>query len=347
MKKISESRGITLIALVVTIIVLLILAAVSISAVVGENGIVAKAKKAQENTEVAQKQEEDNLKNLENGMNQYLDENSEITIGNVYEDNMIGNIINYESNTVLPEGIDWIILGKDSDENILITTSNSIDVNFLLNGTVDSWLNYENALNEACSGFGGVIQGVEVNSRSITLEDINNVTRFIEPDFNTYEFGNTLDFANRKVNFYYPDDESDTKWSQGNSNYEYNMYWYYLDVSDNKIKYCYEGNDFSASECDENIKNMELIIGTSESPLTYLIANKCVEISSERVAFWVDSVSDGFVGGHDALFSQMCFSNSSSTFDSNYSFNIPVRPIVTIPSNIKIEEIDGNWNIIY
>ena len=42
----KQNKGITLIALVITIIVLLILAGVSISAVIGENGIATKAKNA-------------------------------------------------------------------------------------------------------------------------------------------------------------------------------------------------------------------------------------------------------------------------------------------------------------
>lgn len=50
MKKMNESRGITLIALVVTIIVLLILAAVSITSIVGENGIITKAKDSSQKT---------------------------------------------------------------------------------------------------------------------------------------------------------------------------------------------------------------------------------------------------------------------------------------------------------
>ena len=46
----KEIKGITIISLVVTIIVLLILAGVSISTLVGENGIVDNAKKTQNNT---------------------------------------------------------------------------------------------------------------------------------------------------------------------------------------------------------------------------------------------------------------------------------------------------------
>ena len=43
-KEIKSNGGITLVALVVTIIVLIILAGVSISLVLGNNGIVTKAK---------------------------------------------------------------------------------------------------------------------------------------------------------------------------------------------------------------------------------------------------------------------------------------------------------------
>ena len=44
----ESNRGITLIALIVTIIVLIILATISINAVVGENGIIRKAEKSKE-----------------------------------------------------------------------------------------------------------------------------------------------------------------------------------------------------------------------------------------------------------------------------------------------------------
>ena len=63
-KTLKKQKGITLIALVVTIIVLIILAGVSISLVLGENGIVNKAKKAKENTELAKVEEETSLNEL-------------------------------------------------------------------------------------------------------------------------------------------------------------------------------------------------------------------------------------------------------------------------------------------
>lgn len=61
---IKKEKGITLIALVVTIIVLIILAGVSISLIVGENGIINMAKKAQEDTKIAEQEEKQQLNHL-------------------------------------------------------------------------------------------------------------------------------------------------------------------------------------------------------------------------------------------------------------------------------------------
>ena len=59
--KTKQEEGITLIALVVTIVVLLILAGVSISLVLNNNGVISKAKDAKNSTERGQAQDEVNL----------------------------------------------------------------------------------------------------------------------------------------------------------------------------------------------------------------------------------------------------------------------------------------------
>ena len=56
-KKLKNTKGITLIALVVTIIILLILAGVSIAMLTGNNGVLTQAKSAKENTRVGEVQE--------------------------------------------------------------------------------------------------------------------------------------------------------------------------------------------------------------------------------------------------------------------------------------------------
>ncbi len=57
MQKIRKEQGITLLALVITIIVLLILAGITISAITGDNGIIGNAGKAKEETEIANEKE--------------------------------------------------------------------------------------------------------------------------------------------------------------------------------------------------------------------------------------------------------------------------------------------------
>ena len=53
-----KNKGITLIALVVTIVVLLILAGITISLVFSENGIISKSKNAKEQTEISKVREQ-------------------------------------------------------------------------------------------------------------------------------------------------------------------------------------------------------------------------------------------------------------------------------------------------
>ncbi len=59
-----KNRGITLVSLVVTIIILIILAGISLNLVLGENGLFQMAKKAKENMELAQTEEQEQLNAL-------------------------------------------------------------------------------------------------------------------------------------------------------------------------------------------------------------------------------------------------------------------------------------------
>ncbi len=69
----KSNQGITLVALVVTIVVLLILAGVSISLVIGQNGIVTKAQEAKEKTINDQINTEKQLNTLYNEMLQWAE----------------------------------------------------------------------------------------------------------------------------------------------------------------------------------------------------------------------------------------------------------------------------------
>lgn len=68
----KSNKGITLVALVITIIILLILAGISI-ATLGETGLFKNAKDAETKSEEAGKVENNTLKEYENIINEYLD----------------------------------------------------------------------------------------------------------------------------------------------------------------------------------------------------------------------------------------------------------------------------------
>ena len=64
-KKIKEAKGITLVALVITIMILLILAGVALSLVIGENGLIAKSKEGVEKYKDKAKAEQWQLEDIE------------------------------------------------------------------------------------------------------------------------------------------------------------------------------------------------------------------------------------------------------------------------------------------
>ena len=102
-KKVIQNKGITLIALVITIVVLLILAGITISNIVGKNGILNKANSAVTETEKGEIKEQlslsltklDILASKNNkGIKEYC-ENKEAFIENSTWNNNIYNISEY------------------------------------------------------------------------------------------------------------------------------------------------------------------------------------------------------------------------------------------------------------
>ncbi len=82
MKKIKNNKGITLIALVITIVVLIILAGISINLVLGENGLFTKAQNAAKDMDIASLKEQIGTEllsmQIENEGNNFVIEKSEV-----------------------------------------------------------------------------------------------------------------------------------------------------------------------------------------------------------------------------------------------------------------------------
>lgn len=189
----------------------------------------------------------------------------------------------------------------------------------------------------------------------MTLKDVNRVTGFVEPSFNTYTFTNeaTNDYANKRVNYWHPDTNGTATssdgtgdpnyWSKNETTYKCDAYYYYIDTSDNNtIKYSYEGTSWGEENyTSSTLKNTNIILGEGLD-YAYLLASRSVYVYSEHADFDVAEVDGGCVDGSGSL----CNSNSDSFLDGGYSHAMPVRPVINLPSNIKVEEIGGEWNIL-
>ena len=111
-RRYKKERGITLIALVITIIVLLILAGVSIAMLTGDNGILTQAKEAKEKTEEAKRKEEQQLEDLLNKITSEVPSEEGYNVSkNVNSPKVTTGMIPIKYN-----GTDWVVCSKDDPE---------------------------------------------------------------------------------------------------------------------------------------------------------------------------------------------------------------------------------------
>jgi len=184
------SKGITLIALVITIIVLLILAGVTISMVLGDDGIIAQAQGAKTAQDEAEKEEQEEIRKGEGNIDLY-------TEGTVANKVKVGDYVKYEytpddystSDTgdvgVAAQGFsskpdgnavvtNWRVLSKENGI-VKLVSDDSTTGKLKLNG-VNGFKKGIDVLDDMCEK----LYSSEIGTaRSITLDDINEITGYI------------------------------------------------------------------------------------------------------------------------------------------------------------------------
>lgn len=182
---IKENKGITIVALVITIIVLLVLAGVSLSLVLGENGIVKKAQEARNKTTEGQLNTEKAINNLTEEADNYLGhyDLSRYTVGEevayTYDKVSEGYLLpsnesGYANDQKISQGgtsIKWVIINKDEDTGTVdLVSENPIGSAVVFNGA----LGYNNGvylLNDICEKLYSNTSK-NIKARSINLEDM-------------------------------------------------------------------------------------------------------------------------------------------------------------------------------
>lgn len=168
-KQVKQTNGITLIALVITIIVLLILAGVTIASLTGENGLLQRASNAKVGTEKAQIREELQMAVMESLFNT----NGDYTVSAVITKlQQLGASATASGNSINGsyKGYNFTI---DSDRNVSMGNKNANKTNY--SDKLLAYFNSEDSYDENDAL-------IDNNALGVMARDVNDVT-YSEEDY--------------------------------------------------------------------------------------------------------------------------------------------------------------------
>ncbi len=146
-KKLKE-KGITLIALVVTIIILLILAGVTLNMAISGDGLFSKARNAADKYKKAQEDEGELIDDITRDMEKLSSEKAgtpvKIPEGSNWEEKNVTPVADGRGNTIpIPEGFYYV--GGDIDTGIVISDVENDDLNNSKHGNQFVWISCTDA----------------------------------------------------------------------------------------------------------------------------------------------------------------------------------------------------------
>lgn len=313
-----KNQGITLVALVVTIVVLLVLAAVSINIAFGNNGIFVQAKQAASDTAEAIDYESNILPQL---MQNYVLEQTEKekTLANRITAANYGDKINYSANGIT----DWKILYSDGT-NVFIIASDYVpntkvptDIGMVTNGELNVYWSSFPITNLSVGKY--MLEGASVfNSENVnykataSLLDTNKWSAFVDAEKAESAIGApTLDMYIASWNAKYSSEKL-----------------YKAAISTGY----YVGNTENPSTCSISMASAS---GYSD-PLYYPHTSAYNGCS----AYWLASPSENYI---NIMIRIGC---DGTINDTSYNLtNVGVRPVVCLKSSVDGTKVGDTWNI--
>ena len=370
----KTEKGITLVALVVTIVVLLILAGVSINLVLGNNGIIAKAKDAETKSAEASQNDLKGMNALTEEMNNALGEKPKVDLSKY----KIGDYVNYTYDTAENYVLTSATCGSSSNPADGIPQTTGLKWRILnideANGTVDlisenptgtsvyfsNILGYNNGpyfMNEICKAqYSNKTLGV--NARSINLLDMEkHLTAAGIAARNAYssnvKYGTTKTYtSNTKYPSLYAGQKgagvnvaevnastiAQPDITKGNDPYEESKAIAKTEpTTDNTSG---TGNPLTVTQIYYNISINSTNYGDAYKVLSnstwYWVASRYVGTYSDSAGFGLRIADNSTYG--DGMFN----SNGSS-----YNGNVRLRPVVSLSSSIlsDTKDVSGAWNL--
>ena len=373
--KTKEMKGITLVALVVTIVVLLILAGVSINLVLGNNVIIAKAKEAETKSAEASQNDLKGMNALTEEMNNALGEKPKVDLSKY----KIGDYVNYTYDPVSSgyetkkeengygkqtiaqseETLKWRILNIDEANGTVDLVSAAPTSNTVGFGGILGYNNGPYVMDKICEAlYSNNSRGIK--ARSIDLLDMEKHLTTIgiksrnENDATDMyaQYGTTKTFP---IYTKYPSLYAGQKGAgvnvakenastivqpditKGNDPYEESKAIATTEpTTDNTSG---TGNPLTVTQTYYNIPISEPSYGYAGSVLSnsnyFWVASRYVKTNPMYVSFGL-RLAGTYTRGYYLFDSN----------DNTYSHDYPLRPIVSIPSSLLTgEKTNGAWNL--
>ena len=368
-KILKNTKGITLVALVITIIILLILAGISISALTN-TGIFQKAKDAKQKSEDAALDQNTKLDEYEKELDQYLPQklidkvnDGTIKVGDYISytpdgastENILQELATYSgsenentTSTLTQEidkktGLKWRVLDV-KDEKIRLISDRPTTSKITLYGPKG----YNNAvylLDKTCKTLYNNSK-LASNVQNLKIEDIQehlayDYTQYTNSFVDTGKYGGTKEYTTYK-NYTNIFAKEKTGWVDGTQGTELSLSEQTTPINETKkianekikITQTYWDKTMSANDFDGENKEMyyKLFINNGSNYPTYWMSSRCVDANSVFADFFVRRVDSGNVSAN-----YLCFSRGYE-----YSYVYAFRPCITLNSNVQVTSGDGS-----
>lgn len=369
MKKIlKNTKGITLVALVITIIILLILAGISISALTN-TGIFQKAKDAKQKSEDAALDQNTKLDEYEKELDQYLPQklidkvnDGTIKVGDYISytpdgastENILQELATYSgsenentTSTLTQEidkktGLKWRVLDV-KDEKIRLISDRPTTSKITLYGPKG----YNNAvylLDKTCKTLYNNSK-LASNVQNLKIEDIQehlayDYTQYTNSFVDTGKYGGTKEYTTYK-NYTNIFAKEKTGWVDGTQGTELSLSEQTTPINETKkianekikITQTYWDKTMSANDFDGENKEMyyKLFINNGSNYPAYWMSSRCVNANSDNANFLVRRVDSGLVGARNLCDSGGC----------EFSYVFAFRPVITLNSNVQVTSGNG------
>ena len=360
-KELKKSKGITLIALVITIVILLILAGISISALT-QTGLFGRAKQAEQVSKEKEEEENATLGTYEDEIDKYLGDKSStgeklvdkvkdgtIKIGNYVKytpdtvnstayNNLISNFGTYSGSTANTTStltqettLNWRVLDVTDDGQVRLISELPTTSKITLLG-YNGYNNAVKLLDDACSTLYTNKQ-LASKVQNIKIEDI---TRYMktQPTLDTALY-NLADIKYPKIleqeeNQTVKNSTTENKLGPSNQS----TFVTGRDTSSTStLKRTYWSKNMQTSDLEDGY--YELFINNRSYYPIYWMSSRCVSATSKDAYFNVHGVYSGNVHAYNLYIS------NGEEYSNDYAF----RPIITLNSNVQIDTAnsgDGN-----